>query len=76
MFINDTLIFIFIYICSSGNDEEIENTMPPHPPTAPFSFSPGEKLFPSTPFPPFSMGNLDPAAFASKFHKEFKINSL
>ncbi|XP_046801776.1 broad-complex core protein isoform X1 [Lucilia cuprina] len=50
---------------SSGNDEEIENTMPPHPASAPFPFSPGEKLFPSTPFPPFSMSNIDPAAFAN-----------
>ncbi|XP_037889552.1 broad-complex core protein isoforms 1/2/3/4/5 isoform X2 [Glossina fuscipes] len=50
---------------SSGNDEEIENTMPPHPPSAPFLISPAEsKLFPSTPFT-FPMSNLDPAAFAS-----------
>ncbi|KAM7348963.1 broad-complex core protein isoform 2-T4 [Cochliomyia hominivorax] len=50
---------------SSGNDEEIENTMPPHPASAPFPFSPGEKLFPSAPFPPFSMSNIDAAAFAN-----------
>ncbi|XP_058977528.1 broad-complex core protein isoforms 1/2/3/4/5 isoform X3 [Musca domestica] len=50
---------------SSVNDEEIENTMPPHPPSAPFLISPAEsKLFPSAPFT-FPMGNLDPAAFAS-----------
>ncbi|XP_073834555.1 broad-complex core protein isoform X1 [Musca autumnalis] len=50
---------------SSGNDEEIENTMPPHQPSAPFLISPAEsKLFPSASFT-FPMGNLDPAAFAS-----------
>ncbi|XP_013100376.2 broad-complex core protein isoforms 1/2/3/4/5 isoform X2 [Stomoxys calcitrans] len=50
---------------SSGNDEEIENTMPSHQSSAPFLISPAEsKLFPSAPFT-FPMGNLDPAAFAS-----------
>ncbi|XP_065363482.1 broad-complex core protein isoforms 1/2/3/4/5 isoform X5 [Calliphora vicina] len=50
---------------SSVNDEEIEGTMPPHPASAPFPFSPGEKLFPSAPFPQFSLSNMDPAAFAN-----------
>ncbi|XP_054731105.1 broad-complex core protein isoforms 1/2/3/4/5 isoform X6 [Anastrepha obliqua] len=48
---------------SSGNDEEIDNNMPPHPPPS-YMMSPAEsKLFPPGPFN-FPMSGLDPAALA------------
>uniref|UniRef100_A0A0A1WSP8 Broad-complex core protein isoforms 1/2/3/4/5 n=1 Tax=Zeugodacus cucurbitae TaxID=28588 RepID=A0A0A1WSP8_ZEUCU len=48
---------------SSGNDEEIDNNMPTHPPP-PYLMSPAEsKLFSPAAFS-FPMGGLDPAALA------------
>ncbi|XP_037936596.1 broad-complex core protein isoforms 1/2/3/4/5 isoform X3 [Teleopsis dalmanni] len=48
---------------SSGNDEEIDNSLPHHPPP-PFLMSPADsKLFPPGAFN-FSMSNIDPAALA------------